>query len=98
MNAEVVIQFLYTEYNVVQDQPGDAIYVRALCDHDAESEGELQFKKDDILFVDNTLYKGMCGVWRTWLVDDEGNKLRCGTIPSKSRYTSMGFLCNYAKI
>ena len=77
--------FVCAEYNAIREQPGDAIYVRALCDYDAEHEGELSFKKDDILFIDNTLYNGMQGDWRAWLVDDEGNKLRSGTIPSKSR-------------
>ena len=59
--------------------------MRALCDHEAETDRELTFKKDDILFIDNTLFNGVPGVWRAWLVDDEGNKLRSGTIPSKSR-------------
>ncbi len=64
---------------------GDSLYMRAMFDRDQEQDGELSFRKDDILFVDNTMYQGKRGTWRAWLVDDEGSKLRCGTIPSKAR-------------
>ena len=56
-----------------------------LYDREVEAEGELRFHKDDILLIDNTRYNNMLGVWRAWLVDEEGNKLRCGTIPRKTR-------------
>ena len=62
--------------------------MRALFDRDEENEDELSFKKDDILYVDNTLYNGILGVWRAWLIAEDGNKSECGTIPSKSRYGS----------
>ena len=77
----------FSEYKKIKDLPGDSIYVRALFDRDAENEDELSFKKDDILYVDNTLYNGILGVWRAWLIADDGNKSECGTIPSKSRYS-----------
>ena len=64
--------------------------MRAMFDRDQEQDGELSFKKDDILYVDNTMCNGKRGTWRAWLVDDEGSKLRCGTIPSKSRYVFAG--------
>ena len=76
------------EYNKILDQPGDSLYMRAMFDRDQEQDGELSFKKTDILYVDNTMFNGKRGTWRAWLVDDEGSKLRCGTIPSKSRYVS----------
>ena len=75
----------FSEYKKIKDLPGDSIYVRALFNRDAENEDELSFKKDDILYVDNTLYNGILGVWRAWLIADDGNKSECGTIPSKSR-------------
>ena len=77
---------LSSEYQKILDQPGDSLYMRAMFDRDQEQDGELSFKKDDILYVDNTMFNGKRGTWRAWLVDDEGSKLRCGTIPSKSRY------------
>ncbi len=64
---------------------GDALYVRALCDHQGDGEGDLTFTKDTILFVDNTMYGGQLGTWGAWLLDDQGNKLQWGTMPSKSR-------------
>ena len=76
-----------SEYKKIKDLPGDSIYVRALFDRDEENEDELSFKKDDILYVDNTLYNGILGVWRAWLIAEDGNKSGCGTIPSKSRYS-----------
>ena len=69
------------------EQPADAIYMRALMDRDAENDGELSFRKNDIVFVDDTLYGGGGGgMWRAWLLADDTTKVRCGTIPSKSRY------------
>ena len=65
---------------------GDAVFVRALFEHAAENEGELSFKKNDILYVDDTVYQGQVGgLWRAWLVDNQGNKLRCGTVWSKAK-------------
>ena len=81
--------FSIIEYNKILEQPGDSLYMRAMFDRDQEQDGELSFKKDDILYVDNTMYNGKRGTWRAWLVDDEGSKLRCGTIPSKSRYVNL---------
>lgn len=45
--------------------------------------GSLAFQKDDILYVDNTMYNGVPGLWQAWLVDEEGEKIKCGFIPSK---------------
>jgi hypothetical protein len=51
----------------------------------AEVEGELSFRKDDILYVENTVFNGEIGLWKACVVDVAGNKLRCGTVPSKVR-------------
>lgn len=48
--------------------------------------GSLAFQKDDILYVDNTMYNGVPGLWQAWLVDEEGEKIKCGFIPSKYKY------------
>ena len=92
---------LSSEYQKILDQPGDSLYMRAMFDRDQEQDGELSFKKDDILYVDNTMFNGKRGTWRAWLVDDEGSKLRCGTIPSKSRYVFVAgksFRFQYSKL
>jgi hypothetical protein len=78
----------YVEYSIALDQPCDALYVRALFDRQAEQDGELTFHKDDILFVDNTLCNGRPGSWRATVVDDEGNRHKSGTVPSKARYVT----------
>ena len=41
--------------------------------------------QNDVLFVDNTMHGGVPGVWRAWLLDEHGNKLQCGTVPSANR-------------
>lgn len=43
----------------------------------------LRFHKDDILYVDNTMYNGVPGQWSAWLVDRDGQKGTWGVIPSK---------------
>lgn len=82
--------FIYLiEYNEIKDKPGDSFFIRALFDRtidlsDAVSNSsQLQFQKDDILYVDNTMYNGVPGNWRAWLVDHNGYKQQVGIIPSK---------------
>ncbi|XP_013400011.1 disks large homolog 5-like [Lingula anatina] len=81
----ILARYDIVRYNKIRDQPGDSFYIRTLFDRQAENEGELSFKRDDVLYIEDTLYNGMPGTWKAWLVDDEGNKLQCGTIPSKYR-------------
>ena len=64
--------FLFTEYEVIKDQPGDSYYVRAMFDRLPDPQAgphQLSFRKDDILFIDNTMYNGVPGHWSAWLVD-----------------------------
>jgi hypothetical protein len=73
-----------TGYNEVKDKPGDSFYIRAMFDRMGEqSERELSFRKEDVLYVDNTMFNGVPGHWRAWLVDEDGQRQQCGIIPSK---------------
>lgn len=74
-------------YQAIQDQPGDSFYIRAMFDR-MNINGSLAFQKDDILYVDNTMYNGVPGLWQAWLVDEEGEKIKCGFIPSKYKYVN----------
>ena len=57
--------------------------VRALYERVAEVEQELTFKKDDILYVEDTLPNGNFGFWMAWQLDENAQKLEKGHIPSK---------------
>lgn len=57
--------------------------VRALYERVAEVEQELSFKKDDILYVEDTLPNGNFGYWMAWQLDEKAQKLEKGQIPSK---------------
>lgn len=48
-----------------------------------EAEGDLSFKKDDILFVDESLPKGSFGTWMAWQLDENAQQIQRGQIPSK---------------
>lgn len=72
--------FLRTE-----SQSGDGFYVRTLYNRQATSNNELSFKRGDILFIENTVLNGRIGTWWAYLVNENGDKLKCGTIPSKSK-------------
>ncbi|XP_051523810.1 disks large homolog 5-like isoform X2 [Myxocyprinus asiaticus] len=67
----------------IKDTPGDGFYIRALFDHVGELEHELSFKKDDILYVDDTLPRGNFGYWLAWQLDENAQKLVHGHVPSK---------------
>ncbi|XP_034934534.1 disks large homolog 5 isoform X2 [Chelonus insularis] len=81
----LVAQYMPERYNEVKDKPGDSFYVKAMFDRVGEVGDSLQlrFNKDDILYVDNTMFNGTPGHWRAWLVDQSGRRQQCGIIPSK---------------
>ncbi|EFN86554.1 Disks large-like protein 5 [Harpegnathos saltator] len=81
----LVAQYMPERYNEVKDKPGDSFYVKALFDRVGEVGDSLQlrFNKDDILYVDNTMFNGTPGHWRAWIVDQTGRRQTCGIIPSK---------------
>lgn len=82
-------KILLLEFNQIKDEAGDSLYFRAGFDRTGElNEGELRFVKDDILYVDTTIFRGKFGQWRAWKLDEYGHRLRCGIIPSQLKYAS----------
>ncbi|XP_045147635.1 disks large homolog 5 [Echinops telfairi] len=77
------VQYCPEELARVKGLPGDGFYIRALYDRSAEVEHELSFKKDDILYVDDTLPQGAFGYWMAWQLDENAQKIQRGQIPSK---------------
>ncbi|XP_040294835.1 disks large homolog 5 isoform X5 [Bufo bufo] len=82
-NVKLKVQQKVDEFSNIKDQPGDGFYARALYDRQAEHPQELSFKKDDILYVDDTLPQGVFGAWMSWQLDENAQKLERGQIPSK---------------
>uniref|UniRef100_UPI00398E5A29 disks large homolog 5a isoform X7 n=1 Tax=Pristiophorus japonicus TaxID=55135 RepID=UPI00398E5A29 len=79
----VKAQYRLEEFNKIREEAGDGFYIRALYDRVAEVEHDLSFKKDDILYVDDTLPQGNFGYWMAWQLDENAQKLERGQIPSK---------------
>ncbi|XP_069696680.1 disks large homolog 5 isoform X2 [Periplaneta americana] len=84
----VLAQYNIDRYNEVKDKPGDSFYIRTMFDRVGELGDSLQlrFRKDDVLYVDNTMFNGVPGHWRAWIVDEDGqdgHRQQCGIIPSK---------------
>ncbi|XP_014609280.1 PREDICTED: disks large homolog 5 isoform X4 [Polistes canadensis] len=81
----LIAQYLPQRYNDVKDKPGDSFYIKAMFDRvgDVGDSLQLHFNKDDILYVDNTMFNGTPGNWRAWMVDQTGRRQTCGIIPSK---------------
>ncbi|XP_045051886.2 disks large homolog 5 isoform X2 [Desmodus rotundus] len=77
------VQYRPEDFAKVKGLPGDSFYIRALYDRLAEVEHELSFKKDDILYVDDTLPQGTFGSWMAWQLDENAQKIQRGQIPSK---------------
>lgn len=61
---------------------GDSFYVKVNIDRLGENGDELDIRKGEIVYVDNTLFMGVSGRWRAWRVDQEGRQRQCGIIPS----------------
>uniref|UniRef100_A0A4W6D9G5 Discs, large homolog 5a (Drosophila) n=1 Tax=Lates calcarifer TaxID=8187 RepID=A0A4W6D9G5_LATCA len=84
--AEVVtfkVQHRPDDFSMLKDVPGDGFYIRSLYDRVGEAEGDLSFKKDDILYVDESLPKGSFGTWMAWQLDENAQQIQRGQIPSK---------------
>ncbi|CAH0401058.1 unnamed protein product [Chilo suppressalis] len=90
--VSVLVRHDLQQYHEIKDKPGDAFYIRAGFDRcakitsigmDTIDEYSLWFRKDEVLFVDNTLFNGAPGLWRAWQLDCKGVKRHWGTIPSK---------------
>lgn len=80
------LQFIL-EFNQIKDVPGDSFYIRVNFERNAESnEAELSFAKEDVLYVDNTMFRGVSGQWRAWKLDEYGCRVQCGIIPSQMKY------------
>ncbi|XP_078144883.1 disks large homolog 5a isoform X3 [Centroberyx gerrardi] len=77
------VQHRPDDFNMLKDTPGDGFYIRALYDRVGEGEGDLSFKKDDILYVDESLPKGSFGTWMAWQLDENAQQIQRGQIPSK---------------
>ena len=74
----------FAEFNQIKDKPGDALYIRVGFDRNCDQgDSELSFTKDEVLFVDNTMFGGIPGKWRAWKLDEYGHKRQCGIIPNK---------------
>jgi len=86
-NVAILIQYNPDKYNMIKDQPGDAYFVRSMFDRnpvdDYGDPPHLSFAKDDILYIDNTMYNGVPGNWSAWFVNQEGKTTQWGIIPSK---------------
>ncbi|XP_029313034.1 disks large homolog 5-like isoform X3 [Cottoperca gobio] len=77
------VQNCVNKLSAIKETPGDGFFIRALYERVAEVEQELSFKKDDILYVEDTLPNGNFGYWMAWQLDENAQKLKKGQIPSK---------------
>lgn len=57
-----------------------------------EADGDLSFKKDDILYVDESLPKGSFGTWMAWQLDENAQQIQRGQIPSKYMWVDAAHL------
>ncbi|KAK0049149.1 disks large 5-like isoform X1 [Biomphalaria pfeifferi] len=82
---QLCVFYNFAKYNKIKNIPCDSFYIRANFDRPSETEENLSFHKDDILYVENSLYKNQLGSWYAWLVNDHGTKIKAGVIPSRIR-------------
>ncbi|XP_068161140.1 disks large homolog 5-like [Antennarius striatus] len=77
------VQHCVDDVSAIRGRDGDGFYIRALYERVAEAEQELSFNKDDILYVEDTLAGGGFGCWTAWQLDEKGQRLGRGQIPSR---------------
>ena len=74
-----------TEFKRIQGRHGDSLFIRAMTDYTGDNDNELSFKKEDVLYIEDTLCSGVLGVWSAWRLDLDGQKTVHGQIPSRSK-------------
>ncbi|KAG7260527.1 hypothetical protein CRUP_035221 [Coryphaenoides rupestris] len=57
--------------------------IGGVTDTYVEAAGDLSFQRDDILYVDESLPRGTFGSWMAWQLDEKGQQMQRGQIPSK---------------
>uniref|UniRef100_A0A1L8DMN5 Putative tight junction n=1 Tax=Nyssomyia neivai TaxID=330878 RepID=A0A1L8DMN5_9DIPT len=86
--VSVVVQHNMQKFNQIDpDQESiDSLYIKVAFDRTGEvGESDLRFVKDDVLYVDNTMFTGSPGLWRAWTLDEYGHRISCGLIPSQTK-------------
>ncbi|KAH9494414.1 Disks large 5 [Bulinus truncatus] len=84
-SIKLCVFYNVAKFSKIQSMPCDSFYIRANFDRSCETDGDLAFHKDDILYVENSLYKNQLGTWFAWLVNEHGLKQKSGVIPSRIR-------------
>ncbi|XP_070544146.1 disks large homolog 5-like isoform X2 [Ptychodera flava] len=84
--VSILAQTNISKFKQIRDKPGDRFFIKTLTDRLPETEGDLNIKKDEVYFVDDTMFKDTMGLWRAWKIDTPGNKPEqiCGQIPSRA--------------
>ncbi|XP_033106824.1 disks large homolog 5-like isoform X2 [Anneissia japonica] len=82
----ILAQYNVAKFNKIQEQPCDSFYIEAQCRYAADNENFLSFKKGTILFVDDTMANGEIGLWHSWIVEENGQKIKHGHILGKTMF------------
>ncbi|KAL9925375.1 MAGUK family member discs large 5 isoform 1-T3 [Glossina fuscipes fuscipes] len=82
----MLVQNKLKKLKQIKDKSGDSFYIRVGFDRTGDlNEGDLRFVKDEVLYVDNTVFNGTFGLWRAWKLDAKGYRKECGIIPSQMK-------------
>ncbi|XP_067624874.1 disks large homolog 5 [Eurosta solidaginis] len=82
----LLVQNKMKKLKQIKDKSGDSFYIRVGFDRTGElNDGDLRFVKDEVLYVDNTVFNGTFGLWRAWKLDSKGHRKECGIIPSQMK-------------
>uniref|UniRef100_A0A1I8PVL2 Disks large homolog 5 n=1 Tax=Stomoxys calcitrans TaxID=35570 RepID=A0A1I8PVL2_STOCA len=82
----MLVQNKLKKLKQIKDKSGDSFYIRVGFDRTGDlNEGDLRFVKDEVLYVDNTVFNGTFGLWRAWKLDSKGYRKECGIIPSQMK-------------
>ena len=65
---------------------GDHFYVRAHFSYEAENQNEISIAHGELLLVENSLLYGQIGKWYVSKIDERGNKVGSGIVPSRNKY------------
>ncbi|KAK3761794.1 hypothetical protein RRG08_010119 [Elysia crispata] len=86
-SIELCVFYNFEKFNKIRKMPCDSFFIRANFDRPLDNgDGlELAFRRDDILYVEDSLYQGQLGSWFAWRLDTQGNKVHGGVVPSRIR-------------
>ncbi|KAJ7394022.1 Tight junction protein ZO-2 [Desmophyllum pertusum] len=83
--VNLLCKYRRKDFDKISKESGDSFYVKAHFDYEKMKDNELEFMREDVFHIWDTMHDGVIGTWRAQIVAKMGQETDIGIIPNKSR-------------